>query len=349
MISTKNLFHIISWGLFILYEIIVSLVISGRTSSFPDYFVHYVLNIAFFYTNAYVLIRLSSKKIDLPKILFIIIAEIIFYIAINYEVNIILQILNIQLARPAHPLGLFLFSSLWRCLYFLGLSTAYAFAWHSVVSKREIINLKQQQIDDLHERNILEVNLLNSRNEYLKLQFNPHLMFNTLNFIYNTVRKVSREGGKSVLLLSEISRYTYLATKDNCLTFLSMEVEQIENLIELNKIRLNGELFLDLVINSEIERVEMLPLVLLTLTENMFKYGNFRDENRPALIEINIHNDILSFRTSNLKEKTALVFNTDRTGIKNTRARLDNFYKTNYKFTTEDTDETFNVFLEIKL
>src|SRR6201999_3176822 len=102
-------------------------------------------------------------------------------------------------------------------------------------------------------------------------QISPHLLFNSLNFIYSSIHKLSEKAGKGVMLLSEIMRYSLVSSEDNRTVLLPQEVDQIQKLIELTHLRFEQQLFISFKKKGKLAEVKILPLVLITLVENMIK------------------------------------------------------------------------------
>ena len=178
----------------------------------------------------------------------------------------------------------------------------------------------------------LERNLFKAKNAYLTSQINPHLLFNTLNFIYSNLYDVSKKAAEIVLLLSDMMRYSLTEIGEDGKVELSQEVDHIKNMISLNQARFNDKLQIKLNLNGDFT-VRIIPLVLLTFIENVFKHGDLSDHNNPAQINISYYNNILEFYCSNKLRKV----NTkrgDAIGIENSKTRLEIAYNKNYVLTT---------------
>ncbi|NCD70026.1 sensor histidine kinase [Mucilaginibacter agri] len=348
-IKKKYLYHVIAWIIFIIYEVSVVVIILGRINNAVDYFVHYLFNIFFFYFNTWLVLKFAFEKKTRIRFILFFLLELIVFTAISYEINVTLLYFKIPVSKPPSPFAMFLLPTLWRELYFLGISSGYAFGLHIIRSHRKIIGMQQQELFYIQKQNILETDLLKARNAYLKLQINPHLLFNTLNFVYNTVRKSSKEGGEAVMLLSDITRYSYLATNAEDLIVVNDELEQITNLVALNQIRFNNTLAIDLDIDDIPDEYQIIPLVLLTLVENMFKYGDLQQTEDRASITAQAVGGQLIFGTYNKKQHGKLAKTSDQTGIKNMIYRLDNYYANNYSLEVINNEDNFEILLKVKL
>ena len=149
----------------------------------------------------------------------------------------------------------------------------------------------------------MESAILTTENDYLKSQINPHFLFNTLSFIHNSVSKFSTTIAESVISLSEIMRYALTATDADGKVELVSEIEHIENFIKLNQARFNQKLSLNFSVFGEISDQRIIPLILITLVENVFKYGNLNDPASPASIILTLNGNELLFITENSKKR----------------------------------------------
>jgi LytS/YehU family sensor histidine kinase len=192
----------------------------------------------------------------------------------------------------------------------------------------------------------LKFQFASAQNALLKQQINPHLLFNTLNTIYSGVYLNSPKDSKQVLLLSEIMRYSFEEPNPQGLVPLRKEIEQLENLIKLNSYRYESNVRLDFNVVGDVNEHMIIPLVLLTLTENMFKHGDLRAD--PRYLEITVEtNGRLRYLGKNVPQPRSNAKKSTAIGLKNTRLRLDYAYPGNYELTIQETDELFTLELNI--
>ncbi len=343
------LYHTLFWLSFILYELGLFFILNALTSSFADYLIHYILNIGLFYVNVYLILKCNTLKNKYFLLLICLLIELSGYLMINYFVDRYLEVHHIPVSKLVHPLKLFLVPVIWRAIYFIALSTGYTFYLYNVNYKKQLIDLQQDQLVALSLKAQLEKDVLRSRNAILKMQVNPHMLFNSLNFIYNKVRKTSAEAGEAVMLLSEVSRYTYISTSHENLSKLTDEVEQIRNLIQLNQIRFDHNLCISFNISGDTVDINIPPLILLTFVENIFKYGNLRNNDFPAIINISVSENELQFKTLNQIVILPLENKGDGVGIKNAELRLRNYYKDKFRLNIDRYADRFLIDLKIQL
>ncbi|RYD77919.1 MAG: histidine kinase, partial [Sphingobacteriales bacterium] len=160
-----------------------------------------------------------------------------------------------------------------------------------------------------------------------------HFLFNTLNFIYNDARKKAPLAADAIMNLSEMMRYALKRPEASELVPLSEEVEQIEHLINLHKLRTANTINFDLIINGDLFGLRFPPLILLTLVENMFKHGNIAHSTQPSIVQIDYDRKSLTLTTINMiNEVKKKESESHHVGLENIDKRLNNFYKDKYAF-----------------
>jgi two-component system LytT family sensor kinase len=182
----------------------------------------------------------------------------------------------------------------------------------------------------------------------LQNQISPHLLFNSLNFIYNKVYKESAEAGNSVSRLADLMRYSLVSADDTRTVVLSQEVKQLENLIALCQMRFSGQFYLRFKKKGKLATVQIIPLILITLVENIMKHGDLGDKKFPCLIALQLEDNRLHFQTTNKIRNTNL-YPKNGLGLKNIEKRLNNYYQGSYSFLTGAEDGIFTVNLKIEL
>ncbi|GGG29653.1 sensor histidine kinase [Pontibacter amylolyticus] len=253
-----------------------------------------------------------------------------------------------EVPRDFTPDKIWYLRATWRCVYFMSFSTAYWFVRQTVKDQRRINQMKLASVQAEREKAELEKGLIRSQNALLQAQISPHLLFNTLNFIYNSVQDVSPKASEGVLLLSEVMHYALQRVHEDGKTDLQHEVEHIEKYIALNQLRFSYPLHLQMKCSGRLQG-RIPPLLLLTFVENTFKHGDLTDPTQAACISVSHHQDQLHFSTNNKKRK----HHGGRgygIGIQNAKTRLGEFYdEEEYSLTIEEDEQRHAVHLKIKL
>ncbi|HZY37064.1 MAG TPA: histidine kinase [Mucilaginibacter sp.] len=230
-----------------------------------------------------------------------------------------------------------------RTLYFIAFSTAYWLALNTLQNRKIVAELENAQLKDRIDKRKLEAAIISAENAFLKSQVNPHFLFNTLNFLYNSVSKFSVKIADSFMSLSEIMHYALSEVEADGKVPLEAEIENIKNFIKLNQDRFGHKLALNFYVYGDVENHRIIPLALMTLVENMFKYGDLFNAETPANIILTIHGDRVSFTTEN-KKRRASNAESHGIGIRNLENRLAAYHQ--YKLEIEDDEDVYKSVLE---
>ena len=178
---------------------------------------------------------------------------------------------------------------------------------------------------------------------YLKNQIHPHFLFNSLNTIYGLALKKSKETPEVILKLSDLLDYI-LYQKNKPVILLVDEIKHIEQYVDLEKIRFNDTLKVDLKEEIKNQNILIAPLILLPFVENVFKHGSIIDGYLNVIINISVIENVLRFTIKNtFKEKNT----SSGIGLKNVKERLEILYPNNYDLQIKSSSNWFEVQLEI--
>ncbi|WP_158642804.1 sensor histidine kinase [Mucilaginibacter ginsenosidivorax] len=235
-----------------------------------------------------------------------------------------------------------------RNLFFAGLATLFWAASNISVFERKAKDAEIKQLMAARDNLTLEASLARSQNALLKQQINPHLLFNSLNFIHSLVYNNSPEAAQNVILLADIMRYGIEETDKDGKILLADEVEQVHNLIRISQARFEHNNKVDFSVSGEVANQRLIPMVLITLVENVFKHGNFRDY--PATIKLMLNQPgKLKFLTRNKSKPKTSYARLRSTGLENIRIRLDFTYGQDYTLLTREVNGFFEADLNITL
>jgi len=343
--------HIISWALFIPTEIFIIGWATGRFGTPLSYAVHYLFNIALFYfcsLKIYPIVFTNGiswlwKLPALGGITFLGYLIINYYIDSNYFEHITIYNLEKVRLRPSYILGV-----LWRALQFMAFAGFhYLFLLHLQEAK-EIEKAKNDRWESMVAEKEMQVQLVQARNSYLKAQINPHLLFNTLNFIYTDTLLLAPKAAEAIMTLSDLMRYSVNCEFRSEQLPLKEEIEQVHNLIKLHQTRYDEKLAVIFEVGPNVNRTNFIPLVLITIAENIFKHGSFRDHDHPAMLSIHLYKGLLSIRSRNLPNKTKLIPSLNK-GIANIKHRLMITYPDQTKITYGMENELFVLKIDVNL
>lgn len=231
------------------------------------------------------------------------------------------------------------------------IATLYWFVRERSINKKENREM-QLQLENtnqkLHQENLLLQNqLLATDIKFLRAQINPHFLFNCLNFFYSEMLEVQPIVAEGVITLSQIMRYSLQDfSKAGGMANLEEELEHINNIIKIHQMRFNNSLHVKLNVECNAKNIQVAPMVLITLVENVFKHGNLADENMQAMINCKIEEDkrIIHFSTINKKKQGTPSVSTDSgMGLANIRQRMEQLYKNNFSLKVSDEINIFKV------
>lgn len=184
---------------------------------------------------------------------------------------------------------------------------------------------------------------------FLKAQINPHFLFNTLNSIYALALERSEHTAAAVVKLSGMMRHV-ISEAGHDVVDLGKEINYIRNYIELQRIRFDGAIDLDVTIEGNPTGKKIAPLILISFVENAFKHGVNPDEHSKIRIGLYIHQHTLRLDVLNHKVHVqADQENEGGLGIENTRNRLRLLYPDRHILSIRDTAEDFSISLTLHL
>lgn len=199
-------------------------------------------------------------------------------------------------------------------------------------------------------RKDLENQKLKAELSFLKMQVNPHFLFNALNNIYSmAILERSRKTSDGIMKLSELIRYMLYEKEDEQnRVSLDREIKHINSFIDLQKLRLDGEVYLLFSIEGTTTGKKVPSLLLFPLIENSCKHGILQNPEKPVNIQLRVTDDQLDFSIHNFKN-AYLKDETSGIGLANVRKRLALLYPDTHVLTIHETEEDFLVRLLLPL
>ena len=206
---------------------------------------------------------------------------------------------------------------------------------------------------DWYEAQKLKAELIN-RNQaselaLLRSQVNPHFLFNTLNNIYSLVYKKSDDAPEAVMKLSSIMRYMLFdATSDNVL--LEKEIEYLKSFIELQKLRIRQQDFVEIAIHGDPNGRTIAPMLLIAFVENAFKHSSKSAPNPGIRINLFIEPEQIQFIVTNHVRKNSEAPGdlSGGIGMHNIQRRLDLLYPGKHSLVITEDQAIFTVKLVIE-
>lgn len=352
----RFLVFLIHWVAWLLLHFIVYLPTLVHTTKIVwesflyTHFVVVTINFLLFYFVAFYITPLLGnfrKKWFWVLIASLLLAVIFTYLRFRlemYRAEYIMNQLN-KFPRKPNPESLSFFSYRFRSYFQINILTNVSIVIVAFAYRLLLIWLQQERI-----RRELENQKLSAELSFLKMQVNPHFLFNALNNIYSlAVIENSKRTGNSILKLSELLRYMLYEKEDTeSKVSLDKEIHHINSYIDLEKLRHQGDIYINFSIEGDIYGKRIVPLLLFPLLENAFKHGVLTEKDKPVNIDLAIADHRIKFSITNfinIYEKDSV----GGIGLENVKKRLDLIYGGKYQLDISKSEDRFNVNLQLPL
>ena len=202
-------------------------------------------------------------------------------------------------------------------------------------------------IQDFFKSEAIKTEKITMELAYLKSQINPHFLFNTMNNLYGLSLSEPEKTPDVILKISEMMRYMLYESNEERVP-LTKEIEYLNSYIELEKIRYEGQIFVDFTVEGNINNKLIAPLLLISFIENIFKHGNIQDTDNQVVICLKIKDNQLIFKQKNtiaIREKDKM----GGLGLKNVERRLFLLYPNKYSLNIKNENGIYESELTLKL
>ncbi len=193
---------------------------------------------------------------------------------------------------------------------------------------------------------------LENQLKLLQDQINPHVVFNILNHIHILMKTDTKLADYLLLKFSDILRYQLYHCNQN-LVPLDKDIEHLQNLVEVEKLRWGNELEVKTTWNIENENAFIAPLLLVPFIENAFKYVcrlpghkgyvtiSCKEQGGQLLFDVeNSYSDAVQYKK---KEGAGGI------GLQNVQKRLNLQYPGSHTLTIESGHDVYKITLALKL
>ncbi|MBI3139816.1 MAG: histidine kinase [Sphingobacteriales bacterium] len=185
---------------------------------------------------------------------------------------------------------------------------------------------------------------------YLKAQTTPHFLFDTLNNIYSLSQEKSDLAPESILRLSKILRCMLYDTNVPYIP-LEQEWKIIEDYIDLQKLRYDDSLRINLSTNFQDMKHQLPPLLLMGLVQNAFKQGLSETGTCPFLdihLSVDEQEQMTFIVRNSTDDRSRSPENIKNMELTNLRLQLELHY-TEHKLILLRNDSWFTATLKINL
>lgn len=312
--------------------------------------------LSIFYVTAYIIIpRWFIRGKFLLCLLWLVIIYAWWSVLTYYSAVLTLNLLSpderlkdyLQFMRDKGILGAFRISSITDYLLDFIFLVAFPLTVKIVQSFMSIRNVKVS----LELKNAeLELNNVQLELAFLKHQINPHFLLNTLYSIYVLVSDKDDRGEQSMMRLSGMM--VYLLHESNQPEIeLNREFQLIRDYVELERIRYNESLQINVNLETDDDHCTIVPLIFFPFVENAFKHGPRTSfSNAWVKINISVKNHILYMHVSNAYRELPKPQNyVGGLGIQNVRKRLELYYPNRYTLDTSSEAGIYSTELRVEL
>jgi two-component system LytT family sensor kinase len=203
----------------------------------------------------------------------------------------------------------------------------------------------RQQMDNM-EKERMQKEL-----DFLKAQFNPHFLFNSINSIYGHIDRKNGKARNMLLSFSEMLRYQ-LYECDVEKIVIEKEIQYIRNYVALQQERKEENLEVVVDIPDDVRGFTIAPLLLITFVENAFKYvSGYEDQENKVVISLYREDGDVIFRAFNTVDEGMVRVEREKggIGIANARRRLDLQYPGRHELEITNGGETYEVNLRLNI
>jgi LytS/YehU family sensor histidine kinase len=199
----------------------------------------------------------------------------------------------------------------------------------------------------------MEHQLSRAQLKSLKMQLNPHFLFNAFNTISMMVRQ---ERGKTAVKmisgLSDMLRHSLVAEPKQFVS-LNEEIDLIEKYLLLESERYKDRLDIEWDLDEKLLDVQVPSLILQPIVENAFKHGISKNMSRSLLkISIRKENQTLILEVYNTGSFLPINWDINKNkglGLANTINRLVKLYQKDYKIQISEKEKGVAVKVRIPL
>lgn len=296
----------------------------------PIFFLHFSLMIAFTLVNGFILYPWFEQT----RKWFIYFPAVLFSIAIYVLIIVLTEYYGFVKRLPDFG------STDYKQLAWSAFLDA---LWFVVVSCMIAITRthyeKEQQLKNI------QIAQLKSELNYLHSQINPHFLFNGLNTVYGLIDKKNDSARDALVQFADLLRYgLYDAAADR--VDLNKEISYLKSYIDIQEIRKNEKLMVELIIDIQDGEKKIVPLLFLPFVENAFKFSGFENE-RDSFIKIGISQRGSRVQLECVNSYEKFEKKKGGIGLQNVRRRLQLLYPETHALRIEDTGTVWSVKLNL--
>jgi len=215
------------------------------------------------------------------------------------------------------------------------------------------IKLTRNWITTRQREQALAKEKLETELKFLRAQFNPHFLFNTINSIFVLIHKNPKMASDALAKFSDLLRYQLYECNEQHIS-IEQELSYMENFMELKKLRLDKNVTVTFHKGTpSLPELMVAPFIIMPFVENAFKHvsqhkqdvnwikiGFHFDQHQ---FQVNISNSVDNIPAAN----EAMVYR--GIGLQNVQRRLELLYPAQHELTIQRDKNAYHVQLKLSL
>lgn len=314
-----RIIHIIFWSLYLANYTWELCIHGGVQQSFLTVFTLCFLTMVIYmvcvYLNAYFVLNRYFLRGYYTSFLLLSVANVVLFALLSTGTDYLLQ--RILFHKPPYAYPVVLYLSHLVDIFLINVGFSGVIAVHSYVKLEE----KSHQ---------LEKERLKSEMAFLKLQMNPHFLFNAINSIFILIDLDKNEARELLHKFSGMLRYQLYECSAERVR-IEKEIEFIKNYCIIEEKRRGDILKITLEVDDATRNFSVAPFILFPFIENAFKHavGNGNSPEIPILILLSYSQNKLRLKVENYSAFIP-AGKEGGIGLNNVRQRLNLLYENNY-------------------
>lgn len=337
--------QVMGWGMLIaIYFIYQAYVTKDVFTDLFDFFIFIGYSMGLFYFNVLFLIPAALKhtRYALHRLLLYTALEMIAIVVFLVFISLALGGMELHWDGSFSKVNIINFAGLLFIVFFgLLVSWAYYMVMWGLKQKAKSERKKTRNEVLMYQNKIHEL-------DKMITNLPTHFVLNTLILLRFTVEHEPLIGSRCFRCFSEIMRF-YSDTSLNGFIPIDDELMQLIRYKELHEIRMKTHIHFEINREGQLSGVRILPMILLTLAENIVKYGVLLDATKPAQISVGVADDLLVIKAENWINKFMKVEYSSGRGLHSVKERLLHFYPIASSFRAERYGDCYEVEICIPL
>jgi two-component system, LytTR family, sensor kinase len=216
------------------------------------------------------------------------------------------------------------------------------------------VKLAVDWVQSKQREQALQKEKLETELKFLKSQFNPHFLFNTINSIFVLIHKNPALASDALAKFSDLLRYQLYECNEPQIP-IDRELAYLKDFIELERLRQNQNVETSVQIeDNNCTNCYVAPFMLIPFVENAFKHVSQKTDTINWIkLKLKVEQNTLLFEISNSAFAISPSANTVNInkgiGLKNVQRRLNLIYPGAHELIVKDTDGEFCVLLSLTL